>query len=117
MRRRLFGRSQDSTQSFNASNRQSPIPSPAPDAQSEELTKKNSVSSKDHKDKTKEKEPTGRDSSSIGSSRHTRAKRSIDGSKHSDRLSIFGATFSSGKNRKPPPVYVYHALSVLYDVD
>ncbi|KAF4619419.1 hypothetical protein D9613_004857 [Agrocybe pediades] len=104
MRRRLFGRSQDSTQSYTAANRQSPIPSPTPDA-NEELTKKNSVSSKDVKEKVKDKE--SRDSSSIGSGSRHRAKKSIDGSKHSDRLSIFGTTFSGslgGKSRKPPPV-------------
>jgi hypothetical protein len=68
---------------------------------------------KDVKGKGKEKEGStkekdgARDSSSIGSQRQARSKKSVDGSR-GDRLSIFGATFGGnlGKGRKPPPRYV-----------
>ena len=40
-------------------------------------------------------------------SKHGNRKRSIDGTRGSDRLSIFGGAFtgSLGKTRKPPPRY------------
>lgn len=40
-------------------------------------------------------------------SRHSRGKRSIDGGKSADRLSLFGGAFngSIGKSRKPAPRY------------
>ena len=40
-------------------------------------------------------------------SSHRRPKRSLDGAKPSDRLSLFGSAFSGtiGKSRKPPPRY------------
>lgn len=49
-----------------------------------------------------------RDSSSIGSHRQARPKKSGDGTRQGDRLSIFGTTFGGnlGKGRKPPPRYV-----------
>ncbi|KAF8958503.1 hypothetical protein BDZ97DRAFT_1923678 [Flammula alnicola] len=113
VRRRLFGRSQDSSLSVINSSRPSPIPSPTtrgtPD---KELKDKDSVkeslkgsakgSAKEGKDKEKQKE--GRDSSTVGG-RHARARKSVDGGKHGDRLSIFGGTFAGtlGKSRKPPP--------------
>ncbi|PPR04652.1 hypothetical protein CVT24_011870 [Panaeolus cyanescens] len=80
VRRRLFGRSHDSTPSIAQSrtSKDSPLSSPVV---------------RDTPDKDK-------DTPSV-SSRH-RPKRSIDGgSKPSDRLSIFGGTF--GKSRKPVP--------------
>ncbi|KAF8204568.1 hypothetical protein BJ912DRAFT_938742 [Pholiota molesta] len=98
MRRRLFGRSQDSTASFG---RPSPLPSPTVrDTPDKDLKDKDSIkdSIKDGKEKDK------RDSASL-SSRHARTKKSLDGGKHGDRLSIFAGTFSGtlGKSRKPAP--------------
>ncbi|KAF9478688.1 hypothetical protein BDN70DRAFT_879712 [Pholiota conissans] len=100
MRRRLFGRSQDST----SLGRPSPIPSPTVrDTPDKDLKDKDSLKSS-HKDKEGKEKEKDRDSSSLGS-RHARAKKSIDGGKHTDRLSIFGGTFvgTLGKSRKPPP--------------
>lgn len=111
MRRRLFGRSQDSSGSLgnHSSKYLSPLPSPTV----------NEIPDKDVKDKGKEKEGSvkekdgARDSSSIGSLRQARPKKSGDGSRHGDRLSIFGTTFGGnlGKGRKPPPRCVF-----LYDL-
>ena len=98
VRRRLFGRSHDSS-SLSIGSRTSKDGSLAP-----------SASTKEARDLTdKEKEPTKEKdhvrSNTVGS-RH-RNKRSLDG-KSSDRLSIFGNTFggSIGKGRKPPPRFV-----------
>ncbi|KAF8165856.1 hypothetical protein B0H34DRAFT_794189 [Crassisporium funariophilum] len=116
MRRRLFGRSHDSSVSAAAAasrhSKDSPLPSPIvrdiPDKDSKD---RDSTSTKDPKDKdsTKEKDGSkekdgGKDTVSVGS-RHARAKKSMDGGKTSDRLSIFGGTFGGtlGKSRKPPP--------------
>ncbi|KAF8194933.1 hypothetical protein BJ912DRAFT_1085595 [Pholiota molesta] len=81
MRRRLFGRSQDSTASFG---RPSPIPSPTHQGR--------------HQRRQRERQTSL-------SSRHARTKKSLDGGKHGDRLSIFGGTFAGtlGKGRKPAP--------------
>jgi len=105
MRRRLFGRSQDSSVSVMNSVRSKESPASSPTV--------NESADKDFKDKDSTKETlkekerdSGRDSVSIGS-RHARAKRSVDGGRHGDRLSIFGSTFSTSKNRKPPPRYVF----------
>ncbi|PPQ92793.1 hypothetical protein CVT25_003904 [Psilocybe cyanescens] len=128
MRRRLFGRSQDSTASvLNSARQGSPFPSPSRrDTPDKEIRDKDSVrsSSKEGKEKEKEskegkdkegkekekdngkeKDSLSRDSASIGSGRHARAKKSVDGAVKHDRLSIFGGTFAGtlGKSRKPPP--------------
>jgi hypothetical protein len=105
MRRRLFGRSQDSSLS-NSSKHLSPSPSPTV----------RDIPDKDYKEKAKEREREGsikekdgaRSSGSIGS-RHARPKKSTDGGRHGERLSIFGGTFGGnlGKSRKPPPRYVF----------
>lgn len=89
-RRRLFGRSHDSaSSSVRHSKDMSPLGSPLPEKDKE-------------KDKEKEKEKEG----SV-SSRHGKSKRSIDGGKGGERLSIFGGTFGGSltKGRKPPPRY------------
>ncbi|TFK43957.1 hypothetical protein BDQ12DRAFT_719130 [Crucibulum laeve] len=97
VRRRIWGRSQDSgasapshhsKESYSPANG-SPIVKDIPD--------------KD-KDADKDVKPKDKDSASV-TSRHTRGKRSIDAGKSGDRLSIFGATFSGtlGKGRKPAP--------------
>jgi hypothetical protein len=41
----------------------------------------------------------------VSNGKHGKGKRSIDGGRSGERLSIFGGTFSSslGKGRKPPP--------------
>ena len=103
MRRRLFGRSQDSSLS-NSSKHPSPLPSPTVrDILNMDIK---------GKDKAKETEGTtkdlGRDSGSIGS-RRARPKKSMDGGKHGERLSIFGGSFGGnlGQSRKPPPRYVF----------
>lgn len=107
MRRRIFGRSHDSSVSIgnHSSKYFSPLPSPTvhetPDKDIKEKGK--------GKEKEKEKEGSvkekdaGRDSSSIGS--RPRSKKSVDGTRHGDRLSIFAGTFGGnlGKGRKPPP--------------
>lgn len=114
MRRRLFGRSQDSSASLPHSSRFSPIPSPTVrDTPDKELKDKDSIkgSGKDVKvrdrDSKDSKEKDARDSASLGS-RHARTKKSLDGGRHGDRLSIFGGTFAGtlGKSRKPAPRYV-----------
>lgn len=96
MRRRLFGRSADSALSLG---RGSPIPSPtARDTPDKDMKDKDSIK------EGKERDRDSRDSGSL-SSRHARAKRSVDGGKQ-DRLSIFGGSFSNTiKGRKPPPRY------------
>jgi hypothetical protein len=111
MRRRLFGRSQDSTASFG---RPSPLPSPTVrDTPDKDLKDKDSIkdSIKDGKEKDK------RDSASL-SSRHARTKKSLDGGKHGDRLSIFAGTFSGtlGKSRKPAPRFVLLSFGKLFIV-
>lgn len=97
MRRRLFGRSNDSAGSSirrlskDLSPMGSPIGAIIPD-----------------KDKEREKD---RDKESVSSAgKHSRSKKSVDGGNRAgERLSIFGGTFtgSLGKNRKPPPRCVY----------
>lgn len=114
MRRRLFGRSQDSSASFG---RPSPIPSPTVrDTPDKDLKDKDSIkdSIKDSKDG---KEKDKRDSASL-SSRHARTKKSLDGGKHGDRLSIFGGTFAGtlGKSRKPAPRSVSLSSGKLFPV-
>jgi hypothetical protein len=85
----------------------SPLPSPtvqeSPDQDVKEKGKEEGS--------TKEKDGA-RDSSSIGSQRQARPKKSSDGSRHGDRLSIFGSTFGGnlGKGRKPPPKYVFQII-------
>ncbi|KAF9445830.1 hypothetical protein P691DRAFT_244057 [Macrolepiota fuliginosa MF-IS2] len=83
MRRRLFGRSHDSaSSSLRHSKDMSPMGSPIPE-----------------REKEKDKEREG----SV-SSKHGKSKRSVDGGKGSERLSIFGGTFGGSlKGRKPPP--------------
>lgn len=127
MRRRLFGRSQDSTPSARHG---SPLPSPSlrethdRDKDSLRSTKDGHKEGKDKdnkdkeggKEKEKEKDSLSRDSVSIGShTRHARAKKSVDGAVKHDRLSIFGGTFAGtlGKSRKPPPRYVFYYYSLM----
>ncbi|KZT29493.1 hypothetical protein NEOLEDRAFT_605321 [Neolentinus lepideus HHB14362 ss-1] len=82
--RRMFGRSTDSA------------------------SLKEKEQSKEASSPKSKRESTKSDEQSVVS-RHSKGKRSIDGtaSKSSDRLSLFGSTFSStlGKSRKPPPRY------------
>lgn len=115
MRRRLFGRSQDSSASLPHSSRFSPIPSPTVrDTPDKELKDKDSTkgSGKDVKvrdrDSKDSKEKDARDSASLGS-RHAPPKKSVDGGRHGHRLSIFGGTFAGtlGKSRKPAPRCVF----------
>jgi hypothetical protein len=91
MRRRLFGRSQDSSEFSKR----------ASDPSSLSILKDNSpLSSKTS--------PTDRDGASSITSRHSRGKRSVDNAKpSSDRLSLFGSAFGGplGKTRKPAPRY------------
>jgi hypothetical protein len=67
----------------------------------------------ENKDKDSVKDLKEKETSSTkdSSSRQPRSKRSLD-SKHSERLSIFGATFGGtlGKNRKPAPRSVSHSF-------
>lgn len=102
MRRRLFGRSHDSSLSVGGSSHRHSKDGASLAAFSVATKDKEST----EKDKGKEKESSS--PITVGS-RH-RTKRSMDG-KSSDRpISIFGATFGVGgslsKGRKPPPRYV-----------
>ncbi|KAG5635290.1 hypothetical protein H0H81_011818 [Sphagnurus paluster] len=109
MRRRLFGRSHDSAGSKADSNSRhskegSLIASPVI---SEGREKGKDKEKEKEKEKEKDKE-RDKDKESMKSSRHARAKKSFDGGRGGDRLSIFGGTFSGslgGKSRKPPPKY------------
>lgn len=100
MRRRLFGRSHDSSTSSKEKDK--------PDSANSEgkeggpsLSSNTSPTTKEIPGKVKDK-----DTATVGS-RHARAKKSTDGGKPPDRLSIFGGTFSGtlGKSRKPAPRY------------
>ncbi|KAF8626727.1 hypothetical protein AX17_006493 [Amanita inopinata Kibby_2008] len=99
-RRRLFGRSHDSSISrVNSSSRLSKVSS-----------LQASLSTKDTSDeKEKEKDDDKSKETFIFTSRqYVRGKKSVDAGKSTaDRLSIFGAAFtgSLGKSRKPPPRY------------
>jgi hypothetical protein len=84
MRRRIFGRSQDSAISLSKTVGSKETPLPSPTVQSD-------------KDSTKEKD-SSRDSGNFVS-RH-RPKKAAENGRHGERLSIFGGTF---KHRKPPP--------------
>ncbi|KAF9534654.1 hypothetical protein CPB83DRAFT_802726 [Crepidotus variabilis] len=100
MRRRLFGRSQDSavTGPKTGGSKESPTSSPIVRDSDKDSAKTGTEEHVKGKDRD-----SARDSSSLRS-RH-RPKKSIDGAKSSDRLSIFGSSFggSLGKHRKPPP--------------
>jgi hypothetical protein len=102
MRRRLFGRSQDSSGSMGnySPKHLSPLPSPTVNEAPQDKGKEKEGSMKER--------DGARDSSSIGSHRQARPKKSGDGTRQGDRLSIFGTTFGGnlGKGRKPPPRYV-----------
>jgi len=92
MRRRIFGRSHDSTASIaKTASKESPLPSPT-------------IRDSD-KDSMKGKEKDSPRNS--GSFIRSKSKKS-EGGKHGDRLSIFGGTFAGprSKHRKPPPRYV-----------
>ncbi|EDR12680.1 uncharacterized protein LACBIDRAFT_292707 [Laccaria bicolor S238N-H82] len=94
MRRRLFGRSHDSTTSGGHSSSKHSNGTSSPGAHTHS-----------HEDK---------DTTSLtnGSIKHARVRKSIDGGKPSDnRLSLFAVPFG-GKSRKPPPSageHEYHA--------
>lgn len=80
---------------------------------SDSSAKRDSVVSKDSKDAisppNSSPHPGARETFDSGSvvSRHSRGKKSIDGGKPTDRLSLFGGAFngSIGKSRKPAPRY------------
>ncbi|RDB20024.1 hypothetical protein Hypma_013044 [Hypsizygus marmoreus] len=99
MRRRLFGRSHDSStfkadSSANSGHSKETIHSITLSQTTRDISEKDKG-----KDKDKEKD---------SSARNARAKRSLDGGKGGgERLSIFGGSFSGtlGKSRKPPPKY------------
>lgn len=106
--RRLFGRSHDSASSKDHD--------------------KDSASSPHSKDgippASPRASPTGRDTTEKDGvsvvSRHSRGKKSVDASKNSDRLSLFGSAFGAtiGKNRKPPPRYsVYVEMSSFQELN
>ncbi|KAF9458484.1 hypothetical protein BDZ94DRAFT_1226253 [Collybia nuda] len=97
MRRRLFGRSQESAGSK--------VDSAANSRHSREGSLSQSPTVLDIPEKSKAREKDrDKDSASTGS-RHTRSKKSIDGGKGGERLSIFGGSFGGGlgKTRKPAP--------------
>ncbi|KAF9000253.1 hypothetical protein BDQ17DRAFT_1359916 [Cyathus striatus] len=93
VRRRLFGRSHDSSQSV-----------PSRRASGEGSFVIPSPTTKEIPDKEKEKEKDEKDAPSVRS-RHSRGRKSIDGGKGSTRLSFFGDPFAGtlGKGRKPAP--------------
>ncbi|KAF5387907.1 hypothetical protein D9615_000812 [Tricholomella constricta] len=98
MRRRLFGRSHDSSNSKVDS------------AANSRHSKEGSVMSSPtvpERDKSREKDKDKDKDRDSSSSRHARSKKSLDGGKSGERLSIFGGTFTGtlGKSRKPPPKY------------
>ena len=104
MRQRIFGRQASSSSKGGDS-------TPA-SRHSKDGTASTPVSPAKEKEKDKEKgkgkekdKEKDQDSSSVVS-RQARSKKSLDG-KGGERLSIFGASFSStlGKSRKPPPRY------------
>lgn len=100
MRRRLFGQSHESANSIiNSSSRSKGSSLASPTARETPEDK-----DKDSITELKEKETNNNKDLDI---RHPRSKKSSH-AKHSDRLSIFGATFSGslGKGRKPPPRFV-----------
>ncbi|GLB34278.1 putative sterile alpha motif containing protein [Lyophyllum shimeji] len=95
MRRRIFGRSHDSSISKASSTN-------SRHSKDGSITAPSTIAEKDNsreKDKDKDKDSS--------STRHGRSKKSVDGGKGGERLSIFGGTFPGtlGKNRKPPPRY------------
>ena len=93
MRRRLFGRSHDSTTSGGHSSSKHSNGTSSPGAPAH---------SPDDKDTT---------SLTNGSLRQARVRKSTDGGKPGDRLSLFAVPFG-GKSRKPPPSageHEYHA--------
>lgn len=96
MRRRIFGRSHDSSASKASSANSRHSKDGSIMALSPLIPEKEK--SKD-KDKDKDKDSS--------SARHARSKKSLDGGKGGERLSIFGGTFPGtlGKSRKPPPKY------------
>lgn len=111
IRRRLFGRSHDSTGSKEKErdhDRDSKAESTKSDPAKSSLRElKDTAISQPLSATTIAEKEKEKDSASVGSSRHARTKRSMDGGKGSERLSIFGGTFgpSLGKSRKPPPRY------------
>ncbi|KAF8076889.1 hypothetical protein FPV67DRAFT_1715490 [Lyophyllum atratum] len=101
MRRRLFGRSHESSSSKVDSSANSRHSKEGSVIASPTIPEK-------VKDKNREKDKD-KDALSV---RHARSKKSLDGGKSSggggERLSIFGGTFTGtlgGKSRKPPPKY------------
>ncbi|EPQ58889.1 hypothetical protein GLOTRDRAFT_135903 [Gloeophyllum trabeum ATCC 11539] len=87
--RRMFGRSVDSS---------SPREKDKESLKSKEGASPMSATSKRESSKSDEQSVV---------SRHSKGKRSVDATKSTDRLSLFGGTFSGtlGKSRKPPPRY------------
>ncbi|KAF9069085.1 hypothetical protein BDP27DRAFT_1325996 [Rhodocollybia butyracea] len=110
-RRRLFGRSHDSTASAASGGKGS-----SKHSRASPTTSSSTLADRDHKvSKDKDKDPKGdnkdkdekdKDATTNGKS-HARARKSIDAGKSAgDRLSIFGGfNVGMGKGRKPPPRY------------
>ena len=97
MRRKLFGRSHDSTGSVPSSRHST----------KDSLSPTSLVHPEEKEEKeTKEKKQNNHDKES-SATRHGRAKKSLDAGKNNDRLSLFGGSFGGtiGKGRKPPPKY------------
>ncbi|KAE9389360.1 hypothetical protein BT96DRAFT_980734 [Gymnopus androsaceus JB14] len=95
-RRRIFGRSHDSSaskESRHSSSKDGASPSSSPIIAEKET--KDSNDSKDKDDKEKEKDTKD----GVTARTHTRARKSVDNGKSGDRLT------SMGKSRKPPPRY------------
>lgn len=93
IRRRIFGKSHESS----PKSKDSPVSSPTVRDSDKESMKTDELV-----------KGSPRDSSSLRS-RHKPKKNSLDGGKAGDRLSIFGGSFSGtlGKHRKPPPTYEF----------
>ncbi|TRM67427.1 hypothetical protein BD626DRAFT_100674 [Schizophyllum amplum] len=92
VRRRIWGRSQDSGNSAEKASRHSAgAASPSPSSPSQE-----------HKEEKEEKKSKDKDTA-----RGHRARKSMDGNtgRGSERLSIFGGSLPLGRSRKPPPKY------------
>lgn len=105
-RRRIFGRSHDSTASKDSrpssSSKDGASLSSSPTVADKE--------SKESKEVSKDKDEKEKDGKDVSVRSHARARKSVDGGKAGDRLSIFGGTFSGmGKGRKPPPRYSGYA--------
>ena len=102
MRRRLFGRSHDSVESGKGKNKRVSDPSNSKQKDSSAQASP-----------TKDADP---DAASSVTSRHSKGKKSIDNGKPTDRLSLFGSSFSAplGKTRKPAPKYQPYVFLCVY---